>query len=80
MARHFRAEDEGKRVTMADGETVGTVARTSGSVAYVRPDGELGTGVRQRLGWSEGDQDTFRLERSDVARLTDDEVHLSNRM
>lgn len=76
MVRDFKSDDKGKEVMTADGVMVGTIDRTSGSSAHVRPDDELSRSIRRRLGWTEEGSETYRLEKSKVDRITDDEVRL----
>jgi hypothetical protein len=76
MVRNFRSGDEGKRVVTADGDEVGSVDRVSGGTARVRPGGDLSRSIRRRLGWTEEDEETYRLQRSKVDVITDDEIRL----
>jgi hypothetical protein len=76
MVRNFNSEDEGKRVVTADGDMIGTVKQTSGSSAHVEPDENLSSSTRRRLGWTEEGEETYRLKKSNVDRITDDEIHL----
>jgi hypothetical protein len=59
----------------ADGELVGTIDSASGNSAHVKPDTGLSRSVRQKLGWS-GDDDTYRLQKSNVDKISGDEIHL----
>ena len=78
MVRNFKSEDKGKQVMTADGDLIGTVERTSGSAAHIRPDEDLSKSVRRRLGWTEEGKDTYRLQKSKVDRITDDGIHLKD--
>lgn len=78
MVRDFTSDDKGKEVMTADGDMVGTIDRASGSSAHVRPDEELSRSIRRRLGWTEEGSETYRLEKSKVDRITDDEVRLKD--
>lgn len=80
MARNFRSEDEEKRVVTADGDMVGTVDRVSGSSAHIKVDKDLSRSIRRRLGWNEEGKDTFRLQKSKVDKITDDEVRLKKNL
>lgn len=44
-----------------------------GGAAYVDPD----PGIAARLGWTDRDDDSYRVDSADVATITDDEVRLS---
>lgn len=76
MARNFKAKDEGKSVMTADGDIVGTVDSVSGSTAHVRPEESLTQSIRRRLGWSEENEDTYKLRHSDVDEITSDGIRL----
>lgn len=78
MARNFKPEDEGKRVLTADGQRIGEIDRVSGTDAYVRPDQSVDKSMRRRLGWVEEGLATYKLNNSDVARFTDQEIHLAD--
>ncbi|MFB6142826.1 MAG: hypothetical protein ABEJ30_05730 [Halorientalis sp.] len=80
MPRDFRAEDEGKRVVTADGDTVGMVDRASGTTARIRADQGLSRSIRRRLGWTEEGEETYRLQKSRVDRITDDEIRLKKNL
>lgn len=75
MVRNFTSEDEGKNVMTADGENVGKITKTSGSVAHVSTDTGLSGSIRRRLGWGD-DEDEYELMTSKVESVTDDEVRL----
>lgn len=77
MNRDFNADDEGKAVLTADGDMVGTVESTDGDSAHVRPDENLSRATRQKLGWTAENEETYRLESSNVERITGDEIHLT---
>lgn len=80
MVRNFESDDAGKRVVTADGDIVGTVDRASGSTAHVRADADLSRSIRRRLGWTEEGEETYRLQKSKVDRITDDEVRLKQNL
>lgn len=80
MTRDFSSDDEGKRVVTADGDEVGTVEQTAGSMAHIRPNENLSRSVRRRLGWSEEGEETYELETSNVEEITDDEIRLKESM
>lgn len=76
MVRDFKSEDKDKKVVTADGDMVGTVERASGSSAHIEPDEDLSRSIRRRLGWTEEGEETYRLEKSKVDRITSDEIRL----
>jgi hypothetical protein len=80
MVRNFEADDKGKRVVTADGDMVGTVERVSGSSAHIEPENDLSQSVRRRLGWSEEGEETYRLRKSKVDSITDDEIQLKRNL
>ncbi|MFC6784676.1 hypothetical protein ACFQFH_02015 [Halobaculum halobium] len=80
MTRNFRAEDEGKRVVTADGDEIGTIDQTSGSMAHVKPSMGLSQSVRRRLGWAEEGEETYELRTSRVDDIGSDEVRLKKNL
>ena len=80
MTRDFRSEDEGKRLVTADGDAIGTIERASGSMAHVKPEGDMSQSVRRRLGWAEDGDDTYELQTSNVDRIDSDEVRLKKNL
>jgi len=76
MVRNFTAKDEGKRVVTSEGDMVGMVDSASGTTAHVRIDDDLAQNTRRRLGWTEADEETYALQKSNIDRITDDEIHL----
>lgn len=76
MVRDFNSEDEGKRVVTANDDTIGIIEQASGSSARVAPNEDLSRGTRRRLGWTEEGEETYRLQKSKVNRITDTEVRL----
>lgn len=76
MARYFTAEDIGKRVTTAEGDVVGTVERVFGSSVAVKLDPSLSAGTRDRLGIEDRVWPPFEIQRSDVDRVTEEELQL----
>lgn len=80
MARNFRAEDEGKRVVTADGDEIGTIEQTAGSMAHVKPSMNLSQSVRRRLGWAEEGEDTYELQTAKVDNIGSEEVTLKRNL
>jgi hypothetical protein len=80
MVRNFRSEDEGKSVVTADGDIVGHVEQTSGSMAHVKTEGGLSQSIRRRLGWTEEGEETYELRKSRVEEITDDEIRLKKNL
>jgi hypothetical protein len=80
MVRDFKSDDKGKRVVTADGDMVGTVERASGSSAHIKPERDLSRSVRRRLGWSEEEAETYRLQKSKIDSITDDEIRLKKNL
>lgn len=70
-------EDEGKTVNNAAGEEVGRVMEVENGNAHVKPDPGLADSIRSKLGWGEGDEDTYRLSAESIETITDDEIRLS---
>lgn len=80
MVRDFKAEDKSKRVVTADGDMVGMVETAAGSSAHITPDEDLSRSIRRRLGWTEEGEETYRLDKSKVDSITDDEVRLKGNL
>lgn len=68
--------EEGKVVRDQAGNEIGRIVDVEGDVAFVDPDPGLTETVLSKLGWGDGDEETYELESSAVERVTDDEVHL----
>ena len=68
--------DEGKTVVDADGTTVGMVTRVTDEAIYVRPDPSLMDRIRATLEWGDDDEDDYRIETAEVARVTGSEIEL----
>lgn len=71
------AQDRGKDVVTASGETVGTIEDIEGSRAHVKPDQSLDQSIRSTLGWTSEDADVYELEHSNVSDISDTEVTLA---
>jgi hypothetical protein len=76
MARHFEADDVGKRVVSVDGDPVGTCRECRGDTAAIAPNTDVGRTLRQRLGWPDDGRETYQLKNTMVDRITDDEIRL----
>lgn len=76
MVREFSKGDEGNTVMTADGENIGTVETIDGDMAHVKPDSGLTQSIRQKLGWTDENEEMYELDHSSVARITGTEVHL----
>lgn len=73
----FTKEDVGKSVIDASGERVGRIVDTRGGAAYVDPDPDIVDNIKSKLGWRDGDEETYELEGINVEEVTDDRVHLN---
>jgi len=69
--------DEGKRVINNHGDEIGRVVEVRQGTAHVDPDPGLTDAIRSKLGWGSGDEDTYRLDTSNIETVTDDEVRIS---
>lgn len=78
MVREFTTEDEGKKVMTNDGDMVGTIEQIDQNKAHVRPDSDLSSSIRQRLGWAKDNEEMFALDQSHVRSFAGDEVHLKD--
>lgn len=70
-------EDEGKAVQNAEGENIGRVMSVEHGRAHVEPDPGLADDIRAKLGWGEGDEDTYQLRSEDVDKVDDDAIRLT---
>jgi hypothetical protein len=66
---------EGRKVVHGD-ETVGRVVEVRHGTAYVEPDPGIAETVMSKLGWADADEDTYPLQESAIAEVTDDEIRL----
>lgn len=71
--------DEGKKVIHGD-DAVGLVTDVKDGDAYVDPDPGITDTVMAKLGWSDTDQDTFQLREEQIDRVTDNAIHLRERL
>lgn len=69
--------DKGKRVVDANGETIGIISGVRGGRAYVDPDPGIGDKILSKLGWDDINEGDYPLDRSKIATITDDEIHLN---
>lgn len=70
-------EDEGKRVVTSTGDEVGMITEVRGATAHVDADPGMFDSIKAKLDWEDTDKDTYPLDASNVAEVTDDEVRLS---
>lgn len=78
MVRNFKAGDKGMTVRTASGDEVGTIEDVTGDVAQVKPNESLSQSIRNRIGWTEADQDHYELRHSKVEKIDDREVLLKD--
>ena len=71
---------EGKHVVNAEGDRVGVVSGVRGDTAYVDPDPGITDSLMSTLGWENVDDDDYPLDSESIERITDDEVHLKQRL
>lgn len=75
MRTNVTDEDEGKQVVYDD-ETVGRVVEVQSGTAYVDPDPGMTDTIKSKLGWGESDEESFALDESSIAEITDDQIRL----
>lgn len=68
--------DEGKRIIHGD-EIVGLAINIKDGDAYVNPDPDITDIMMAKLGWADGDEDTFQLQEEQIERVTDNAIHLN---
>ena len=76
MSPNFTDDDEGKHVVNADGDTIGVVTKVHGGHLHVEPDPGVTDSIKSKLGWGDADEDTYQMDDSNVAEVTDDKIHL----
>lgn len=69
-------EDEGKKVINEEGDDIGQVVQVQHGNAHVEPDPGLTDTIMSKLGWGESDEDTYKLDSSQIESVTDDEIHV----
>jgi hypothetical protein len=75
-ANNLTEEDEGKRVTSADGEQVGMVEEVRGGTAYINPDAGMVDKMKAKLDWGDTDEESYPIQSDHVSDVTDDEIRL----
>jgi hypothetical protein len=70
-------EDQGKTVVDETGEEVGIVADVRSGSMYVDPHPSITDKIQAKLGWGDMDEDSYMLERDQIAAITDTEVRLT---
>ncbi|NKE35872.1 hypothetical protein GWG54_08565 [Natronococcus sp. JC468] len=76
IVRELEDDDAGKAVVDDAGERIGIVTAVEGDTAYVDPEPGLADRIKARLGWLERDDDDRPVRRSQVGKITDDELVL----
>ncbi|WP_435098139.1 PRC-barrel domain containing protein [Halorubrum sp. N11] len=71
------ADDEGKNVVNADGDSIGRVISVEHGMAHVDPDPGLTDTIRSKLGWGDADEDNYQLDPASIETVSDDEIHLT---
>jgi len=68
--------DEGKKVVNDRGDDIGRIVEVKGGTAFVDPDPGLTDTIMSTLGWGDSDEDTYRLNSSNIEAVTDDKVRV----
>lgn len=76
MPQEFEKEHEGMHVVTRAGDTVGKVESVHGKTAEVKPEAGLSQSIRRRLGWTDKDMETFKLDYSNIREVKGDKIHL----
>jgi hypothetical protein len=69
-------DDEGKKVVSANGDEVGRITEVRGGTAYVDPDAGMFDTIKAKLDWGDPGKDSYPIEASQIADVTDDQVRL----
>ncbi len=72
------AEDEGKVLVDADGQTIGIVTTVEENTAYVDPDAGITAAVMSAIGRGETNEDAIVVEGDLVETVTDAELRLGS--
>lgn len=70
-------DDEGKRVVTSDGDEIGMIEDVRGGRAYVNPDPGMFDQIKAKLDWGEAGEESYPIDSSEIAEVTDDEVRLN---
>lgn len=76
MCAQFNDDDVGKSVVNSNGDEVGIVSDVEHGTAHVKPDAGITDTIKAKLGWQGTDEDTFPLQETAVASVSDDEIRL----
>lgn len=76
-SRQLTESDEGKSVVNTNGDQVGRVMKVEHGRAHVEPDPGLADTIRSKLGWGDGDEETYELDDSTIETVSDSEIHLN---
>jgi hypothetical protein len=76
----FEANHKGRKVMTASGDMVGTITEVAGTKAHIKPDADLSSSIRTKLGWGDEDMDTYELSIDHVDEVSDEGVHLERNL
>ncbi len=71
-------KDEGKSVVNSRGDEIGRVVEVDHGTAHVEPDPGLTDTIKAKMGWAEGDEETYRLDEDSIESVSENEVRLNN--
>jgi sporulation protein YlmC with PRC-barrel domain len=70
-------DDVGKEVVNTHGDELGMVVDVESNQMYVDPHASLTDKIRTALGWSDHDEDSYRVDNESIVRIEDDQVVLN---
>ena len=76
MCPDFTADEEGKPVVTANGDTIGYVRDVDVRTAHVEPGPDMSDSIKSRLDWSATEEKTYQLDEDYVESITGDEIRL----
>jgi hypothetical protein len=76
MVRAFRSDDEGRTVMTADGDAIGSVEAVEDDSVHVKPTAALSQSTRQKLGWTDENEEMYALDHGMVEKIDDAGIHL----
>lgn len=71
-------KDEGKSVVNSRGDEVGRVVEIDHGAAHVEPDPGLTDTIKAKMGWAEGDEETYQVDEDSIDSVSENEVRLNN--
>lgn len=78
MVAKVTEDDTGKTVVASNGDRIGTVVEVRDGTPLVDLDDEVVHDLTSVMEWDDQDQDTFPIQESAIAEVTEDEIRLTD--